>query len=525
MNAMFHFGDGFARAQWRPTTARMIGRSGRLIGMRGLPTLEWLNHVVNPRPLGRTTLVGLAPVVVAIGLMMVISAACGGPPVEVGQTPEGQLVSLIRASHPDGLAAYTLPTELSEIPQDNTNPLTPEKVELGGLLFHETGLASAGNNPGLAGTWSCASCHDVAAGFKAGVPQGIGEGGTGTGPDRVMSAVMDTDAPAGDPHVPDIQPVASPSILNTAFQDVMLWNGQFGNRPGSINAEVATDRLFTDGTPKAHNRLNLSGLETQAVAGLGVHRQDVYHSGVLAFDPYEELWTTVFGPLAPTETEGAPAVEEVAAINAGLAIAAWERTVLATEAPFQRWLRGEDDAMTDREIEGALVFFGAGRCADCHTGPALSSPVGSLEPTMFMAVGFDDFDTDDARVHGTVPDADRLGRGGLTGEPDDDYQFKIPQLYNLADADVFGHGASFDSIRAVVEYKNAGVPQNPASTGALDPRFTPLGLSEAEIDALVAFLTTALHDPDLDRYVPDSLPTGRCFPNADDSSLRQLGCS
>ena len=63
------------------------------------------------------------------------------------------------------------------------------------------------------------------------------------------------------------------SVLNVAYQDVMLWNGALGNASnGIINVGIDPDRLMTEGTPKEANREGLSGIETQAIAGTGVHR-------------------------------------------------------------------------------------------------------------------------------------------------------------------------------------------------------------------------------------------------------------
>ena len=58
----------------------------------------------------------------------------------------------------------------------------------------------------------------------------------------------------------------------------------------------------------------------------------------------------------------------------------------------------------------------------------------------------------------------------------------------------------------------------------LSPFFQPLNLSEEEIDHLTLFIENALHDPNLNRYVPESTPLGSCFPNADVQSKIDLGC-
>lgn len=415
--------------------------------------------------------------------------------------------------------ALTLPllNELGMVPQDPKNPITAEKVILGQMLFHETGLSLNGNDPSRAGTYSCASCHQASAGFKAGIPQGLGEGGNGfgeTGEGRVIGSEMDGHLTGEKAKLADFQPVASPTILNSAYQDVMLWNGQFGNSEDGVNRDIDEERLMTPGTPKEANTRDLSGLETQGVAGLGVHRLSVGPDSPLQTNPaYVEMFAAAF-------PEGSDDILE----DAAKAIAAYERVVLATEAPFQQWLRGDITAMSVSALRGANLFFGKAGCAACHQGAALSSAPGASEEEIFFAVGFADFDLADSRIQGEVSDADKRGRGGFTGNPEDDYKFKIPGLYNLTDANVLGHGASFESVREVIEYKNIAQTQQPAAAANLDPRFKPLGLTDSEITELTSFLTEGLVDENLERYVPDELPTGKCFPVADQQARADLGC-
>lgn len=358
------------------------------------------------------------------------------------------------------LEDYILPEsdDYDAIPQDPLNPITKEKVELGKLLFHDERLGQ-GLEEQFNGTFSCASCHLAPAGFKAGIAQGIGEGGSGVGKDRVLV----------DPVNADVQPIASPTIVNTAYQEVMLWNGSLGNQiDGIVNLGITPDILMPKDTPKENNSRQWSGLETQAAAAIGVHRLN----GI-------DVVTT-----------------------AAQAIAAYERTVLTNRAPFQKWLRGDDSAMTFDQIKGAQLFFGRANCNECHRGPALSSEPYSQRHDIFMAIGFADLDAKNI-ILGDVPEAVRRGRGGFTQENWEDYKFKIPTLYNLKDTNIFGHGASFSSVREVVEYKNLAVPQSDIPWQYLDFRFHPLGLTDNEIDLLVDFLENGLYDAELDRYVPE----------------------
>lgn len=403
-----------------------------------------------------------------------------------------------------GAAFFVLPesNNYAAIPQDPNNPLSTAKVHLGKLLFHEPALGRNASMPLLSTEeWSCATCHIAGAGFQANVPQGIGEGGMGfgiAGEARVKDPLYSVDWM-------DVQSTRSPSILNVAYQEVTLWNGQFG----SFDKNIGTEARWTPGTPREDNNFGYAGPEIQAMAGIRVHRSGVDVSLIEDYPEYATLFEAAF--------PGVPLEVSVSREYAGLAIAAYERTVLANKAPFQRWLRGDWSAMTWREKQGAILFFGKANCVTCHNGPALAE-------NDFHALGMSDL-----QGHTVVSVIDALttasGRGGFTGVSADDYKFKVPQLYNIKDSPFYGHGASFHSVKAVVEYKNAAQSENPnVPEEQLSPRFKALHLTAEEIDDLVRFVENALHDPQLQRYVPTDVPSGLCFPNNDFQSQSDLGC-
>lgn len=264
----------------------------------------------------------------------------------------------IELAAPNGRIDYfELPasTDFASIPQDPKNPITASKVKLGRMLFHETGLAQAALVESGKGTYSCASCHFASAGFQAGRHQGIGEGGLGFGTNgegRIVAHNYSTEDL-------DVQPIRTPSAMNGAFQKVTLWNGQFGATAVNLGTEYA----WTADTPLEANHLGYEGLETQAIAGLKVHRLE------LERDLLESLgYILAFDEAFPEVTPSRRYTREMA----GLAIAAYERTVLSNEAPFQKWLKGEEGAMSKEEKYGALLFFGKADCVSCHTGPALN---------------------------------------------------------------------------------------------------------------------------------------------------------
>ena len=394
-----------------------------------------------------------------------------------------------------------LPSEndLSAIPSDPNNPITEAKVDLGRFLFHETGLAENPNMEEGMHMYSCASCHHADAGFQSGVKQGIGEGGLGFG----ISGEGRHKDPQYLEEDLDVQPIRTPAALNVAFQDVMLWNGQFG----ATGTNEGTEGSWTVGTPKEANNFGFQGIETQVIAGLDVHRLVIDADSILN-SPYKDLFDEAF-PNDPPENR-------YTKINAALAIAAYERTLLADKSPFQEWLKGDDDAMSDDETKGALVFFKEGRCYECHTGPGLNSMT-------FHALGMNDLAGDD--INTVVDMATKKGRGGFTGDPADDFKFKTPQLYNLRDVHFYGHGGSFETLKDIIEYKNNAIAENSdVPQNKLSSLFVPLNLSEEQIDKLVLFMENALYDNNLHRYVPEELPTGNCFPNADSMSVQDLGC-
>lgn len=442
----------------------------------------------------------------AAAALLVILAACDSGTEQLPADLDARLRQTIEAAAGGGgLSFFMLPDSgaLAALPQDPRNPLTPEKVELGRLLFHETALAVDPMRPEGRGTYSCATCHHASAGFQAGRRQAIGEGGSGfarAGAGRSLHASY-------GPREADAQPIRTLATLNGAWQRVTFWNGQFG----AAGPNAGTKARWQAGTPQAVNRLGYEGLETQAIEALSSHRMEGGAEVVAAAYPrYRQLFARAF----PDRTGAAQVTDE----TAGLAIAAYERTLVAEAAPFQRWLRGDLEAMTSAQKRGAELFFGEAACVDCHTGPALAADA-------FHALGMGDLEGTDIVGKPDLADPVHLGRGGFTGRSSDHYRFKTPQLYNLADHAAFGHGATFTSIREVVIYKNEAVPQSPyVSSYQLAESFRPLDLSEAEVDDLTAFLERGLRDPDLRRYVPHALPSGGCVPANDAQSRRDLGC-
>ena len=147
------------------------------------------------------------------------------------------------------------------------------------------------------------------------------------------------------------------------------------------------------------------------------------------------------------------------------ALATFERGVVSGRSAFDRWVEGDETALTASERRGFDVFVGPGHCADCHSG----------------------WNFTDGRYHDTgLPSAD-LGRAAV--EPDSPlarYAFKTPSLRDIVRRAPYMHDGSLPTLNAVVRfYEASGVART-----SLSPQLQPTVLHDRQRDDLVAFLST-----------------------------------
>lgn len=389
--------------------------------------------------------------------------------------------------------------------QDATNPVTAAKVKLGRLLFFETGLALEAKYPVSQVAYSCSSCHIPQRSFTAGRFQGIADGALGfgeSGEGRYKHPLYQGDEV-------DAQGARPLPVINTTFVTNALWSGTFG----SFGVNAGTESVWHQDTLVEINFKGLEGLEANNNRALIVHRQ-VVNKAVTDSLGYTAMFDEAFPEI--------PVSERYTRQTAAFAIAAYFRTILTNQAPFQQWLKGDKEALTDQQKRGAMLFFGKAGCVSCHNSPSLNTL-----PHKFFALGVKNLYQSGHLVFRTGPDDKRnLGRGGFTGLEQDMHKFKVPQLYNLKDFDFYFHGSSKSSLREVVDYFNAGIPENPdVPAGQIAPQFRPLGLTEEEVTDLVEFLENGLYDPFMTRYAPAQTLSGNCFPNNDPLSRLEMGCN
>lgn len=233
-----------------------------------------------------------------------------------------------------------------------------------------------------------------------------------------------------------------------------------------------------------------------------------------------------------------PPVKAGAPITYGMfaqAIAEFEFTLTFANAPIDRFARGETDALTVAEKQGALLFFGAARCSVCHSVAGQSNEMFSDFQEHVLGVPQIAPALTNATFDGAGLNED-FGLEQITGNPADRYKFRTSPLRNVAVQATFMHNGAFthldDAIRHHLNVMDSALHYTPASQNLpadlsgplgpmapvlarLDPALSlPIALTESQFDQLLAFVRDGLLDPRatpnrLRRLVPRTVPSGR----------------
>lgn len=274
---------------------------------------------------------------------------------------------------------------------------------------------------------SCADCHLPATGGAGPTPRAFGHGG-------------------------ELGRWA-PSWINSAYYTSLFWDGratsleeQTGALPGHMGPITAPGEM--------------GGTMSEVVAKLN------------AIPAYKIQFNKAFGSDATPET-------------VGKAIAAFERTLVASNAPFQRYVKGDSKAIGVSAKRGFELFRGKAMCITCHVPPTLTD-------NSFHNIG----------TPQVGPLAEDIGRSEVTKDVADKGKFKTPGLYNSASFAYFMHDGAFTKMSQVIEhYNKGGSPQEKNQ----DSLIMPLNLTNKEKADLAAFMET-LTDKSLDQISKPDLP-------------------
>ncbi|MCP4301674.1 MAG: di-heme enzyme [Gammaproteobacteria bacterium] len=323
------------------------------------------------------------------------------------------------------------------VPADN--PMSAAKVELGRWLFYDSRLS--GNK-----TMSCGSCHIQALAFTDGKPRAVGSTG-------------------------EIHPRSSMSLVNSAYASRLTWSNRLLDR---LEDQALTPLL-------GDNPVEM-GLGGQADDFATLLRTEL---------KYRELTRQAF----PDDTD------PYSLLNGVRAISAFVRTIISFESAYDRYLRGDDGAMSDAAIGGMDLFFSEQlECFHCHGGfnftDSTTHANSSIEQVGYHNTGLYNLDG-----NGAYPE-DNTGLFDMTGDRRDMGRFKAPSLRNVAVTAPYMHDGSVATLGDAIEHYRRGGRLIEEGANAGDGRLSPyksefvrgFELSDDEQQDLLEFLES-LTDP------------------------------
>jgi cytochrome c peroxidase len=393
------------------------------------------------------------------------------------------------------------------------------KVELGRVLFFDKELSGNRNT-------SCATCHHPFAATSDGLSLPVGEGAMG------LSVTRDTGE--GQDEVVERVPRNSPALFNLGAIEfsTMFHDGRVAGSPGGflspagpdlpngLDSALAVQAMFpvTSATEMA-GQLRENKIAKAAAANDLPKIWALLADRLRAIPEYVALFNAAYGIDA----------EDITYVHAANAIAAFEEAAWRDDnSPFDQYLRGDEDAMSEAAIRGMDLFYGDAGCSGCHGGPFQTDQ-------NFHAIAMPQI----GPGKGDGPSGhEDFGRERVAGIPQDRFRFRTPSLRNVALTAPYGHAGAYASLEAAVrhhldpvaalnEYDGSeavlpsrgdldaidfAVMDDPALVAdiAAANELAPWPATDNEVADILAFLH-ALTDPDaldLRDDVPPSVPSG-----------------
>jgi cytochrome c peroxidase len=284
----------------------------------------------------------------------------------------------------------------SEIPFPKENPYTAAKADLGRTLFFDPRLSGANYI-------SCGTCHNPSFAWGDGLAKGIGHAMTKLGR-------------------------RTPTILNLAFGEDLMWDGRF---------ETLEQQALGPMSAPVEMNQNMKAIVAE----------------LQQIPEYRTLFNVSFPGKGIT-------VENIAK-----AIATFERTVVSGVAPFDRWVAGDEHSISASAKRGFDLFNNKANCVACHSG-------WNFTDSSFHDIG--------------MPDKD-IGRGKVVpGVVVMQHAFKVPTLRNAVERAPYMHDGSLKNLYSVVDHYNKGFVTRPSKSEEI----YALKLNDAETKDLVEFMKT-----------------------------------
>ena len=386
---------------------------------------------------------------------------------------------------------------------------------------------------------TCAGCHSPTNGF---------------GDTQSIAIGVDSNGLVGPNRAGPRNQRRSPLVINTVFYPRLMWNGRFfaNAAPGKHLGDPFSNMFgFTFPAPEAaslsyndhllHAQAFIPPTELVEVAGFtgtsgtdlsprfemfdngrGVSVPLADESGFrnhpirqksLELINQAQGYRVAFAKVFPEVKHGAPIDIEMFA----RAIAEFEFTLTFANAPIDRFGRGQQNAMTDAEKRGALVFFGEGKCIACHATKGRSNEMFSDFENHVAGIPqlAPPFGAHTSNMIYDGPDEDQdFGAMQISGDAADKYKFRSAPLRNIALAPAFFHNGAFARLEDAIRFHlDPTQPYNPAAagidadlTGRMGPRIDEaylhplfrnggIALSPSQIRDVTQFVKTGLLDP------------------------------
>ncbi|NEJ08354.1 c-type cytochrome [Rhizobium leguminosarum] len=285
----------------------------------------------------------------------------------------------------------------------------PLTVPFEGVTVYSPQLATLGKmlffDPRLSGNknMTCASCHNPSFGFETPVTTPIGAANTALARQ-------------------------APTVLNVAWVTPFFWDGRAPNLEEQAAGPITA-------AAEMNGKLDTAVTEMQGIPD------------------YKKWFDEVFPDKGVTKE------------TMLTAIATYERTVVSNWSPFDRWVDGDEKAVSDGAKRGFELFTGTAGCSSCHTG----------------------WNFTDNKFHDIGLPGDDIGRYEIdASSADNKYAFKTPGLRNTLYRGPYMHDGSLKSMdEVIVHYESGGV-----SRPSLDKAMSPFLLTDQESKDLIAFLGT-----------------------------------
>ena len=432
-------------------------------------------------------------VVMVCGLM--VAAACGDDSKvqpDAARPPDAPAVDApVSPLTPEEIAAIHLQSPLAAPPADPTNAYadSAKAVALGQMLFFDKSYAGAlaigddGTNgglgmPGDTGKVSCASCHAA------------GSDGMDDRRSRPNNVSLGTDYGTRN----------ALAAINSAFSTWTNWGGRFDSQ-WSLPLAVAENAKIMKSSRLQIAHLLYTKYRTEYDATFPV-ALDSRLADTTTFAATGKPGDAAFDGLSTADKD---IINRIFA-NYGKAIAAYLRTLVSRDAPFDRFVAGDETAISASAVRGIKVFLAKG-CVGCHSGPAFTD--NQFHALVVPQSGTHVPATDLGRYADVPPllaspfntsgaYSDNTTTGKLTGLAQDaaqQGQFRTKSLRNVALTAPYMHAGQLATLDDVVAFYDQGGGDVGSSGIVKDARMVPLGLSVQDRADLVAFLETLSGEP------------------------------